>query len=483
MKLRPYQIADLNKIERAFAAGKQRVLHQSPTGSGKTVEFTELIGREADDGARVLVLGHRDEIVQQVSGALRMLGIRHGIIAPGYPETGDPVQVASVMSLVRRLHRVAVPDLIVIDEAHHAVAESWQRIVDAWPDARILGCTATPRRLDGKPLDIFETLITGPSIARLTDDGWLAPSTVFTPPHGPDLSKVAIRIGDYAVDQLAAVMSDGIIVDTAVDEYERLCPGAPAIVFCVDRAHSRQVAKAFQARGWRAEHLDGDAPRDQRRRLIGALGNGGIDIITNCGLISEGLDVPGVVAAVLLRPTKSLALYLQMVGRALRPAPNKELAYILDHAGNVYRHGLPTASRLWTLHGRQQQDATAAHLIRCRKCGAMNDPGANVCEHCGAMLHHHHERRTPRVVVAGRRLAEAVETPLNDAGLAGMTYKNQMRWAADRDGRFLLDRLERIARIRGFKPGWVWYHRHKRLADVLASVEQWRQQQLASGGN
>jgi superfamily II DNA or RNA helicase len=160
-------------------------------------------------------------------------------------------------------------------------------------------------------------------------------------------------------------MSKGIIITGAVDEYERLCPEAPAIVFAVDIAHSKLVAAAFVKRGYHAEHVDGETPRQLRRELIAALDNRDIDILCNCGLISEGLDVPGVEAAILLRPTKSLALYLQMVGRALRPG--KQLAYVLDHAGNVYRHGLPTARRYWTLHGKQQveDDDPASSLIRC----------------------------------------------------------------------------------------------------------------------
>ena len=479
IKLRRYQLDDLRKIEDEFAADTERVLYQAPTGSGKTELFTELADKEAYAGGWVLVLCHRDEIVQQVSEALHRRGVRHGIIAPGYPQTGHRVQVASVMSVVRRLDRLAAPDLIIIDEAHHAVAATWTKVLDYWPRARVLGCTATPRRLDGKPLDdIFDRLIVGPSIARLIDDGWLAPVTVFTPPRSPDLTKVSIRAGDYAIDQLSGVMSKGIIVDGAVTEYERLCPESPALAFGVDIAHSKLVAAAFQRRNWRAAHVDGQTPRDERRRLIAALDDGRIDILCNCGLISEGLDVPGVECAILLRPTKSLALYLQMVGRALRPG--KDLAYVLDHAGNVLMHGLPTARRRWSLHGKQQDDSGAARLFRCPACGAINDRAAAECEHCGAELH---QQRPPRVEVKGRQLAEAVEVPVDDADLAHMTFKHQMRWAADRDGHFLLDRLERIARVRGCKPGWVYYQRNRNLADVLASVERWRQQQLAGGGN
>lgn len=227
-RLRPYQLDALDAIDAAFADGAVAVLDQAPTGSGKTVTFSEYIRLEVADGGRVMVLGHRDEIVQQISAALRRLGIAHGIIAPGYEETSHRVQVASVMTLVRRLHRLCPPPtLLVIDEAHHAVAATWLRIIDALPDVRILGVTATPRRLDGKPLDdIFDHLVLGPPIAKLIDLGFLSPVTVFTPARGPDLSQVAIRAGDYAIDQLSGVMSGTIIVQGAVEEYQRLCPDA-----------------------------------------------------------------------------------------------------------------------------------------------------------------------------------------------------------------------------------------------------------------
>src|SRR5262249_46290098 len=162
--------------------------------------------------------------------ALTRLGVGHGIIASGAPETDDRVQVASVMTLVRRLHRLSpAPTLLVPDEAHHCAAPTWHKIFDALSEAHILGLNATPCRLDGKPLDdVFETLVVGPSIARLIDDGWLAPVIVFTPARNPDLTKVQIRAGDFATEQLATVMSGGLIIEDATAEYERLCRGAAA---------------------------------------------------------------------------------------------------------------------------------------------------------------------------------------------------------------------------------------------------------------
>jgi superfamily II DNA or RNA helicase len=452
--LRPYQERDLTVTRACFAQGHRRVCYQAPTGSGKTVLFSHVIAGACARGNRVFVLGHRDEIVQQISGALEVLGVPHGFIAAGQPELPLlPVQIASVMTLVRRLGRLtAAPDLLVIDEAHHAAAETWRKIIAALPQAKIFGVTATPERLDGKGLaDIFDTLIIGPSVSELIASSYLSRFVTFVPPRAPDLSGLHTRAGDYATDELAARMSEGVIINSAVDEYTRLCRGAPAIVFCVDIKHSELVAEAFRARGYRAAHVDGNTPIDIRRGMIHTLSTGELQVLCNCGLISEGLDIPSVTAAVLLRPTKSLALHLQQVGRALRPAPGKDKAFILDHAGNSFKFGLVDADRKWSLEGRAK-DEQAAPLQRCHFCGALVPLSARNCPECGAVLREdpppvprtHIERRTDPLVLTNK--------------LAAMTYWKALRWAGRDEARLRL-----VAHARGYKAGWVW-HRLQEMA-------------------
>jgi superfamily II DNA or RNA helicase len=308
-------------------------------------------------GNKVVVVGHRDEIVRQISAALVELGVDHGIIAAGYDETSAPV-IANVATLVRRLDKSEPPDLLVFDEAQHAVAGMWRKILAHWPNAKVLGVTATPERLDGKGLgDVFDVLVIGPTVSELIEQKFLSPFTTFAPERSPDLSGIKTRAGDFAVDQLGQAMSQGIVVNGAVDEYARICSGVPTIVFCVDIAHSELVAQRLAARGFRAAHVDGNTPTDERRDLIAALGTGKIQVLCNCGLISEGLDVPSVVAVMLLRPTKSLTLYMQQVGRALRPAEGKDKALILDHSGNTFRFGTVDAPHTWSLEGRPKRRA------------------------------------------------------------------------------------------------------------------------------
>jgi DNA repair protein RadD len=240
-----------------------------------------------------------------------------------------------------------------------------------------------------------------------------------------------------------------VVIGAAVSEYQRLCPGRPAVVFCVDRAHSEAVAERFRAAGVTAQHVDGETPATERRRAIQGLSDGTLTVLCNCGLISEGVDVPSIAAVVLLRPTQSLALFLQQVGRALRPSPGKEKALILDFAGNTVRHGMPDASRQWSLDAkpRQKRRPTAAQVPRrCPECRVLNRAGAHACSECGSDLRTPGERREVEMRLRETRRAEAREKLLQ------RSMKDRLRWAG-KDER----RLHFVAEISGYKPGWVYY--------------------------
>jgi superfamily II DNA or RNA helicase len=438
-----YQQRGIDETRACFGNGARCVLYQGPTGCGKTVLFAAVVAGAAARNKRVAILGHRDEILQQIDTALDSLNVAHGIVAAGYAESPlMPVQIASVATLVRRLHRVAGGiDLLVIDEAHHAAAGMWRKILAAFPTAKVLGVTATPQRLDGKGLDdIFDVLVTGPTVSELITQGYLSKFATFAPARTIDLSGIKTRAGDYMIEALAARMSKGVIITGAVDDYERLVKGAPTIAFCVDIDHSQRVAEAFRERGYRAAHLDGETPTAERRRLIAALATGELQLLSNCGLIAEGLDVPGVTAVILLRPTKSLALYLQQVGRALRPAPGKQRALILDHAGNAFRFGPADAPRKWSLEGCPKESGEPPYR-RCPECGAINPLAAMICAECGAEL----RPSGPRCEIKSPALVEINR-------LAIMSYQQAMRWAGGDE-----HRLRLVAKARGYKPGWVWY--------------------------
>jgi len=317
------------------------------------------------------------------------------------------------------------------------------------PRAKVLGVTATPERLDGRGLgDIFEDMVEGPRVAALIEGGFLSPFTVFAPADGPDMAGARIRAGDYAVEDIREAMG-GVVIGAAVAEYQRLCGGAPAVTFCVDCDHSRAVAQALVAAGIRAAHVDGETPTQQRRELIAALGSGGLDVLCNCGLISEGVDVPAIGAAILLRPTVSLALYLQQVGRVLRPAPGKERALILDFAGNVLRHGLPDAPRAWSLESkprRQRGESTEERARHCRACGAVVAPRSATCCECGADLRTRQERQEIEM-----RLAEARHAARRSE-ILHMSYRQRLAWANGDKANLAL-----VAAVCGYHKGWVYY--------------------------
>lgn len=229
------------------------------------------------------------------------------------------------------------------------MAATWRAVLEHYAGPYHLGVTATPERLDGRGLaDRFDALVCGPDIAELTRDGYLADVKLLTVPP-PDLAGINTVAGDYAIKPLARLMSSGRLVGDAVEHYQDHAEGRPAIAFCCSVAHAELVAERFR----RAAGM----PTRERDRIIGGLASGELQVVTSCALISKGLDIPDVGAAILLRPTKSLTLYLQQVGRALRPKADGRPALILDHAGNALRHGHPAELRCWSLKGRPAREA------------------------------------------------------------------------------------------------------------------------------
>ncbi len=230
--LRDYQQSAVDQVRGAFKAGAKRVLFALPTGGGKTIVFAHILAGAVRRGKCILILAHRQEILHQIKGALEFAGVAYGVIAAGHQETDAPVQIAMVATIARRLARWRDRfDFIVVDEAHHAVAGSWGAVLASQPRAWILGVTATPERLDGRGLgEIFDELVVGPSTAELITRGWLSQFVVFEPAAAPDLSGARIRAGDFAVEDLRTAM-DGVVIGAAVTEYQRLCPGVPAVAF------------------------------------------------------------------------------------------------------------------------------------------------------------------------------------------------------------------------------------------------------------
>ncbi len=457
IQLRDYQQTAIEGVREAFRAGHRAPLLVAPTGAGKTVMFGFVASETAKRGRRVLILAHRRELIRQASRKLTETGVPHGIIAPGNTPTRGLVQVASVQTLGRRLNRADAPDLIVIDEAHHAVAGQWAQIIAAYPQARLMGVTATPERMDGRGLGVeaggcFDSLVMGPAVADLISGGFLTPTKIFAPSEAPDLSGVRTRGGDYDAGALADAMAKPQIVGDAVAHYQKHAPGQPAILFSPSVAHAEAMADAFRAAGIRAVAASGATEASKRDAAIAGLATGAVQVLCSCDLISEGLDVPAVGAVILLRPTKSLGLYLQQVGRGLRPAAGKTHLVVLDHAGNTLRHGPPEMPREWSLAGRpkkkrDQDDAPPAR--QCPECFAVHAP-APVCPECG----HEYEVKAREIEHVAGELQDVTDTMAARWG-KHIPLSKVLRDARDED-------LAAIARARGYKAGWVFHMRQQR---------------------
>lgn len=388
ISLHPFQTDILDEARAAMQSGVRALCIVAPTGAGKTVLTAKMLGTAAERGTPSLFCVHRRELLSQSTATFSFAGIPHGVIAPGYASDAiHPIQIGSIQTLARRRNTLRRPKLIVVDEAHHLAAKSWSSLIEAFPDAWLIGLTATPERLDGKGLGkYFERIVQGPSVRWLIDNQYLAPYRLFAPGE-PDMKGVHTRMGDYVQAELAAEMDKPTVTGDMIRHYREHVPGKRAILRAVSIEHSKHVAAQFCAAGIVAVHVDGETPTKDREDAMTAFRAGHIKVLTNVDLFSEGVDVPAVECVIDGRPTQSLTLWLQFCGRALRYVPGKT-AVILDHAGNVRRHGLPDQERTWSLEGRpegQKKNASQEVKVKlCPGCYAAQPPGGSVCKFCGA---------------------------------------------------------------------------------------------------
>jgi DNA repair protein RadD len=386
IQLRPYQQQLVNDIRLQYQMGRQSVLTVLPTGGGKTYIFSYIAHQSSIKGNRVLILVHRAELLDQASSSLRTMGVRHGLIQAGRSmDLSHAVQVASVQTLARRLHLLPRQffQLMVVDEAHHTTAGTWAKVIEHFsPAAKLLGVTATPIRGDGRGLaEHYQAMVLGPTAQWLTDHGFLASARVLAPP-GFDVAGLRKRMGDFDAKQ--AEQRTTSIHGDCLSHYRRHLSGQTAIAFCCSVAHAEAVADLFNRHGITAASIDGSMDAARRRRLLGDLGDGRLKVLTSCSLIGEGVDVPSVAGCILLRPTTSVALHLQMIGRCLRPQDGKT-ATVLDHVGNTLRLGHHLEDREWTLEGeRKSRDREAAPSCKvCPRCFSTSISTARVCAECG----------------------------------------------------------------------------------------------------
>ena len=477
LALRPYQEQGIVDVRAAMKAGHRRVLYVLPTGGGKTVIFCILMMRATNRRRRACIVVHRQELMRQAAAKLRQVGVEPGLIQAGSRVVPpNAICVASVQTLVNRLDQYrGAFDFLVFDEAHHAASGTWTTIFEAFPDAYILGVTATPERVDGRGLgDLFETMVLGPDAAWMIQEGYLCDFTAYVSGKGPpDLTGVRSSMGDWSAAQLAAAMSRPELVGDCLQHYRERAHGMPALGFAVSVEHARMMATVFRRGGYRSEAVDGTLDDAVRRERLAGLECGTLDVVWSCELISEGVDIPGVSCIISLRPTQSLGLHLQQLGRGLRPvyadgfdlstqagrlaaqaAGPKPRAIILDHAGNCSadRHGLPDWPRKWSLHSGKRSKAPkeiVRSLRTCSKCFALAEGHKLVCPACGSAYPIQFRKPPKRVdgdlVEADRNAPPPEKQKLTEEQMAEAT-KNCVS----------LKDFHLVARKLGYKPGWAY---------------------------
>ena len=385
LKLRPYQERAINDARRVLARGKRRVLLVCPTGGGKTVIAASIMAGAVAKTKRALFLAHRRELIDQCYGKLLAFGVPESAL--GTILAGDlrarpnaNVQVASVQTLVGRARPPA--DLVFIDEAHHITAASYGKILADYPDARIVGLTATPCREDGRGLgDVFDEMVHVATFDELAAESFLVAPRVFTSPKEIDLTGIKTTAGDYNRAQLEARMNQREIVGDVLTHWQQHAEGRTTVVFACGVDHSRQLRDAFIAAGITAEHIDGTTPVHERDATLRRLASGATTVVCNMGVLTEGWDLPRCKCVVIARPTKSRSLYLQMAGRGLRPWEGVS-AVLLDHGRCAVKHGLPQEAQEWTLDGKQKRNGSVP-VKTCGVCFAAVPSATLVCPECG----------------------------------------------------------------------------------------------------
>lgn len=476
---------------------ESRPILVAPCGGGKTAMAVEAIRAL---GLSTVFVAHRQELIDQTGEHLRRVGEDPGFIVPGERlDRSKKIQVASKDTLVRRALPFD-PELLVFDECHHAVEGSgWKTVLDNYPSARLFGLTATPFRLDGKPLGaLFGKLVVGAWFDDLVADGRLVDPTVYAP-EKPNLDGVAVRAGEYRREDAEAVMDTSMIVGNAVKTWLERGRGRRTLCYATTVKHSLHVVEEFRKAGVRATHVDGTTPKDERRRIVRDLETHSLDLVSNVDVFTEGTDIPAIEVAVILRPTYSLNRHIQICGRAARACEGKEGAIILDHAGNSLRHGLLSQRFLYSLDGKVKPSADGGVEPKkpraCRACGLVI-PAVPLesCPGCGAKLGRGEVLQVPGELVDFQTMRvrapfairkrywddmEAIRTSKNPPYAEGWPWWRYVARFKEKPvlaGRRLVDEtnasredkravwkdLDAYRKLRGYKPGWT-YHSYRRI--------------------
>lgn len=439
MKLRPYQQDLVNKIRQAICSGSNRVCAVLGCGGGKSVIIATIAKAATDRGNRVLFLVHRKELTAQISRTMAAMGV-------------DPflctVAMVQTMGRQKTLARTIPPALIIVDEAHHSLAAGYLRIFDYFSQATVVGFTATPQRMgDGGLGKVFQQLVESVSTKWLIENHYLTPYHLYSVPL-TEVTGIHTRHGDYDQGEIAKLMDKGAIFGGTVASWLQQAKDKKTIVYCASIKTSQATAAAFRRQGISAAHLDGSTPKAERERIVQQFRDGKILVLCNVDLFGEGFDVPDCEVVQLLRPTKSLTLFIQQSMRPMRinPQDPQKEAIILDHVGNYTRHGFPDDDHDWNLEAKKKKKQAKTTTKQCPVCYHVfipskdNDSGPLRCPYCGEVLEEERAPRSEQEQINGITLEEIKESPYSD-------YKKAKNW----------EQLEFFRKGKRYKLGWSLY--------------------------
>lgn len=455
--LRPHQTELITKTRQALTTNKSVLLYAAP-GAGKTVMAAYMARGVQQKGKRAIFACHRDAILNQTAKTFDQFGIDYGFIAAGYPESDKPVYVASIDTLRKR---VTETDMLVVDEAHGSGARTWNDIIQHYRDSGsyIIGLSGSPCRLDGKPLRAaFDCMVMGPQPRWLIDNRYLSEYRAYAAKRY-DLGGLHTRDGDYVQAELDERFNRPSIIGDAVDTWRQYADGLRTVVYAFSIKHSHAVVEAFNSAGVPAAHMDGNTPKKEQRRIIEAFADGEIKVLSSVEILTTGFDLSAQVgrdvpieAVSLLRPTQSLALAVQMMGRGLRYKPYP--AVLLDHAGVIATHGLPCQDREWSLDGHAPNKKPAGGVIAtciCQECFAVFRP-SYACPYCSAIR----EIDGRKIDIKEGDLAE-IDILAARQAVVDAQAESDRKAARIKQGRAkTIEDLKAIATEKGYKMGWVW---------------------------
>lgn len=374
MKLRPYQAKLIYDIKVELSKGSKSILAVLSCGGGKSIIQAMIAKGATDKGNRVLFLVHRKELCQQIRDTFRACKVDMNLCS-----------VEMVQTVSRKVTKISKPKLIITDEAHHCYSASYLKIYDYFYDVIRLGFTATPIRMgDGGLGKVFDVMVQSVTTKWLIENGFLSPYEYYSVKL-INTEDVHVKRGDFDTREVAELVEQNFVYGETLKNYEKLAKGKKTIIYCATIEQSKETIKKFQDSGYKAAHIDGTTPQGQRTRLVEQFRENQINILSNVDLFGEGFDIPDCECVILLRPTKSLTLFIQQSMRSMRYKQGKT-AIIIDHVGNVYEHGLPDQEREWTLKAKQQKEKETIKIKECDNCYKVIPRADKVCKHCGYLF-------------------------------------------------------------------------------------------------